>query len=1326
MSIKYKSKEDLLQIIKSLEQENASKDTQISHLTKVVSNYPDHNEMLLKDSSIPFFKFDEKFNIIDINNSFCIALNLRRNEIVGTCFLEYVDESNYGSVEDLYSLADIHSTKKLKEIGLLNNKDIKFFADLEFCISYDADSNQKIARCILTDIRETQNTPNDLEKQESLYTNTFLSLPLGVGHVEATGEIIRCNPKYAEILGTDVKSLIGKKYSSYDYSGTASQDEKEGLQRIIDRESSIFVLEKKKIKDDGSLIWLQITVTGLFNKDNSFAYYLSVIEDITERKEQKDTLLLYESIIENANFGISVINLNKEVLSSNRNFENAHQRNVEDSIGRTIDIYHTNEQMSEVNSIFNQMVEGNLNKPTLLWHMKTDGTEFPMLMSGGVVVDTSGQTFVTAYAIDITDLYNQGIELEESKTKYSTLFKHSPDCIYLADLDTLQILEANDALLELTGYTVEEITNMSLTDLIDAKNYDVQEKKRYLIQHNSITLKQRQYISKTGDKISVEINSSLIKLRDKVYISTIARDISKRLEIESELKERENFISNITDNVPVIIIVFNLKSRKSIYSNNQLYLQLGYTHSDMSEKRDEILQDIVHQDDRLDLINKISNMVDKVNAEFRLKHNQGNYLWYSSTIKRINIGGDSSNYILGFAQNIDDKKKYSEALIQSESMFRSLAESLPDTILRFDRDLKHLYVSENVSDIFDFNAHQMVNKTQEELGFTSDFVEIWTRNINKVFATGKPIESEFVLKKNGEPLLIEWRLMPEYNSTYEIKSVLVVVRTLTDLRKTERDYQRLFNEMTSGFAVHEIITDDLGKPIDYRFISVNKAFEKMTGLLNEDIKGKTVKTIMPNTEDSWIDNYGEVALTGKTIKFENYSRELDKFYMVTAYSPLKNQFATIIEDITENKKIQNQIKDQEEKYRLIVENQSDFVFKLDNNNNILYANPNFHKYLGVDEKDILSKNFIDIISNDQKECFVGILSDISKGETCVTRECMFEHANSYISWTIKTVKGEDDKVDYLIAVGHDITQIKEVQTQVETLNSELEEKVIVRTTQLQNAVTKLKEENNQHRKTKMQLEVAKDQIEKTLQQERELSQLKTRFISMVSHEYRTPLTVILSSSFIMERLIKKGELQKLEMHLEKIRAGVRQMTNLLEDVIAVGKSEEGLLDSKLQYFDIEVLVKTLIDEVNSIDSRLHTIEFDLDLHNTIIYSDPKLMRQIINNLLTNACKYSKSGTEVTITLKEDEKYFVVEVKDEGIGMSQEDLKQLFTPFFRNKGHIGSIPGSGLGLTIVKRSINLLYGKLDVKSKLHQGSTFSMFLPLSIVYPDFKKGLDQND
>lgn len=570
-------------------------------------------------------------------------------------------------------------------------------------------------------------------------------------------------------------------------------------------------------------------------------------------------------------------------------------------------------------------------------------------------------------------------------------------------------------------------------------------------------------------------------------------------------------------------------------------------------------------------------------------------------------------------------------------------------------------------------------------------------------------------------VVIDWRLIPERNEEGWITSVLAIARQINDLRNTERDYQRLFNEMTSGFAVHEIILDHNGKPIDYKFIVVNKAFEKMTGLLNEDIKGKTVKEILPGTEDSWIDTYGKVSITGETVTFENYAKELDRYYEVTAYSPLKYQFATIIDDITEQKKTQIMVKEQEEKYRIIVENQSDFLVKLDNQFNVIYSNPKFNQAIGKSDFEINGNNFFDIIPKEQKDCFTHLFQEIKDNKNNFTsRECQHLESGRWINWTIKPVKQNPNEIDYYIAVGHDITEIKKVQSQIEKLNIELEGKVIERTVQLQNAVTQLKEENEDHKKTKMQLEVAKSQIEKALSEEKELNQMKTRFISMVSHEYRTPLTVILSSSFLIQRFIKNGEESKVMMHLEKIQAGVKQMTNLLEDVIAVGKSEEGVLLPKMQYFDFSSLTKTIIDEIFSIDSRMHNINLKFDLRNEIIFSDPKMMRQILNNLLTNACKYSKIGTDIDVSIIEENQNMVLEVSDHGIGIAEEDLKQLFIPFFRNKKHIGAIPGSGLGLTIVKKSVTALNGTLNVKSKESEGSTFSALFPLNKIYPDFYK------
>jgi len=122
------------------------------------------------------------------------------------------------------------------------------------------------------------------------------------------------------------------------------------------------------------------------------------------------------------------------------------------------------------------------------------------------------------------------------------------------------------------------------------------------------------------------------------------------------------------------------------------------------------------------------------------------------------------------------------------------------------------------------------------------------------------------------------------------------------LQKSEREYKSLFKAMLNGFALHEIICDDHGKPIDYRFLAVNPAFEKLTGMKAKDLIGKTMLEVLPGTEKQWIDIYGRVALTGEPASFENYSPDLDIYYYVSAYQPAKNQFACIFQDGTEEKK----------------------------------------------------------------------------------------------------------------------------------------------------------------------------------------------------------------------------------------------------------------------------------------------------------------------------------------------------------------------------------------------------------------------------------------
>lgn len=161
-----------------------------------------------------------------------------------------------------------------------------------------------------------------------------------------------------------------------------------------------------------------------------------------------------------------------------------------------------------------------------------------------------------------------------------------------------------------------------------------------------------------------------------------------------------------------------------------------------------------------------------------------------------------------------------------------------------------------------------------------DFVE---DKIRRTFETATPFEGEFKIDGPYGEKRLNWRLIPEFDQDGTVKTLLSISRDITEQRKKEKEYEILFREMLDGFALHEIICDDEGRPIDYRFLAVNPAFERLTGLKAADIVGRTVLEVLPGTEKYWIDTYGKVALTGEPTFFENFSAELNSHFEVTAF-----------------------------------------------------------------------------------------------------------------------------------------------------------------------------------------------------------------------------------------------------------------------------------------------------------------------------------------------------------------------------------------------------------------------------------------------------------
>ena len=232
---------------------------------------------------------------------------------------------------------------------------------------------------------------------------------------------------------------------------------------------------------------------------------------------------------------------------------------------------------------------------------------------------------------------------------------------------------------------------------------------------------------------------------------------------------------------------------------------------------------------------------------------------------------------------------------------------------------------------------------------------------------------------------------------------------------------------------------------------------------------------------------------------------------------------------------------------------------------------------------------------------------------------------------------------------------------------------------------------------------------------RELTVLKSRFVSMISHEIRTPLYTISSSSEILElyeNKITPGE--KLEQ-FNRIQDAVDEIVEMLNDVISINKADIGKIELKFEEFDIIALGNHILGEVTLRYKKLPDILFTCKDEKLIIKSDKKELKQILSNLLSNAIKYTPVNKQVYFHITLDKKKLIIEVKDEGIGISDSDQENIFDPFTRGK-NTGNISGTGLGLAITKRSVDILGGDILVKSKVGLGSLFLVKIP---VEEDFK-------
>lgn len=881
----------------------------------------------------------------------------------------------------------------------------------------------------------------------------------------------------------------------------------------------------------------------------------------------------------------------------------------------------------------------------------------------------------------ITERQQMELALSKSESLYRTLVETIPHGIQEIDRTGI-ITFGNSALHAMLGYAPGELFGKLLWDLIP--EFDRRVLPEYLAQLMQEQSQPTSYLGKiwTKDGNLLDIQVDWNYKRDEQgqvtgFISVIT-DITERKQAEEALRETQHLIQQIADTTPSLLYIYDRLQDCHIYANRKVEEFFGCSLAEMRAKGSQFFEEVFYPDD-LDKLAQLKERLalakddEVIESEYRLKNAVDEWRWiHNRSVVFTRTAEGVPQQILGTATDVTERKQIEDALRVSEERLRKALEAAHMGIWDWNILTGEIAWCTNSEQLLGI-ARSSYNGSIYQAFINRIHPDDRDRVIQKVghiLKSGEDYKDEFrILLPDGNVRWLESFGQVFYDETGRPVRMAGLDMDITVRKKTEAARQtteQLYRTLASNFpnGIFALFDHDL------RYTLTEGKGLTEAGFSKELLEGKTVAQIFPPDVCKIKEPAYRAALAGHSTVCElAYG---DRFYLVYAL-PVRNERGeiyagmSISQDITERKQAELDLLQERNFVSAILDTAGALIVVLDLQGKILHFNRACQQTTGYLVDEVKGHYIWDLfLIPEEIESVRAVVGELQSGKFPNEHEHYWVARNGnrrLISWSNTVLLDTDSSVRFIVCIGIDITERKQAE-----------------------------------------------EMGRALEREQELSELRLRFFSMASHEFRTPLSTILMSAQILASSLQEWSEEKKLRNIQRIELAAKTMRQILDNILTINRAETGKLEYNWVQLNLEQFCHRFVEEMQLNASPHHKIDFIQHGNCDRAYLDANLLHSILANLLTNAIKYSPQGGKISLRLTCEPTELTFQICDRGIGIPQSEQQHIFDAFHRAK-NIGTIPGSGLGLTVVKKCVEVHGGSISVTSQVGVGTTFTVKIPV---------------